>query len=99
MTKENLKEFYEKRKCAIIGGAFAGIGCLIGWKAGYLKGADDIVKKLSKEYAKRCCYLELKNIVTPRDLMDDETIARTIEHGAKEFLDKPIKAIDFWFKD
>lgn len=99
MTKEDVKKFFKERKCAIIAGAFAGIGCYIGWKVGYSKGMDDLESHFKEAMAKRCCSLELKNVITPRDLMDEATIARTIEHGAKEFLDKPIKAVDFWFNE
>lgn len=99
MKKEAIKKFLKKRKCAIIAGAFAGIGGYIGWKVGYSKGMDYIIDNFNKEAAKRCCSMELKNVVTPRNLMDETGIAKTIECGAKEFLDKPIKAIDFWFNN
>lgn len=107
MNKKKLKEKLSKAKSwckdhgtgilcivtsSIIGGIVAG--------KGYKKGWNDAIDKCINTMDENTATLALKEPITPRDLMSEESIKKTIdnkEDGAADCLDKPVKEIMFWF--
>ena len=107
MNKKKLKSKFEEAKLwckdhgaeilmiattTVVGGIVAG--------RGYKKGWNDAIDKCIDMMDKSTATLALKAPLTPRDLMSEESIKKTIdnkEDGAADCLDKPIKEIMFWF--
>lgn len=101
MNKKELKAKFNKAKkwckehqtelvMVLIGGIATG--------RGYKKGWNDAFDKLDKHLDEHCAFLQPTETITPRDIMRDDAIAKTIERGeASDRLDKPIKEIQFWF--
>lgn len=107
MNKKELKAKWEKAKqwckdhkteilmvatCGVVGGISAGSGYKKGWKDGVDKCEDYMYE--------HAAVLTLKEPITPRDLMNDEAIARAHDNkvdGAADRLDTPIKEVMFWF--
>ena len=64
----------------------------------YKKGWDAAFDKWEKHVDEHCAFLQPTETITPRDIMRDDAITKTIERGeASDRLDKPIKEIQFWF--
>ena len=75
-----------------------GIAASIASGRSYKKGWDAALDKWGNHVDEHCAFLQPTEQITPRDIMRDDAIAKTIERGeASDRLDKPIKEIQFWF--
>lgn len=83
-AKKWCKEHQTELVMVLTGGIAAGIATGRGYKKGWNDAFD--------------AFLQPTEPITPRDLMRDDAIKKTIERGeASDRLDAPIKEIQFWF--
>jgi hypothetical protein len=93
-AKKWCKEHQTELVMVLTGGIAAGIAT----GKGYKKGWNDAFDKWENHVDEHCAFLQPTEPITPRDLMRDDAIKKTIERGeASDRLDTPIKEIQFWF--